>query len=69
MKDKKLSEMMEENSGSISYRTLHVLYNILISKVIDPTLDDVKKYYNLINTKTKQMKKTNKEIQKIIKNI
>ena len=66
MKNKKIIELIEENNGSITMRTLNVLYNILIMKTPDPKLGDIVTYQELIVTKTNKMKKTSKEIKKII---
>lgn len=66
MKNKKIMELIEENNGSITMRTLSVLYNILIIKTPDPKLIDIITYQELINTKTRKMKKTSKEIKSIM---
>jgi hypothetical protein len=65
MKNKKIIELIEENNGSISMRTLNVLYNILIMKTPDPKLEDIMIHQELIDAKTSKMKKTSKEIKKI----
>ena len=66
MKNKKIMELIEENNGSITMRTLSVLYNILIIKTPDPKLVDIITYQELINAKTSKMKKTSKEIKNIM---
>jgi len=55
-------ELIKLTNNFISERTKQVLYKNLLIKTNKPNLDDIVKYYDYLNQKTKQMKKTNNEL-------